>query len=49
MTKSSIERGAFYAAPGMRQAPKNVLPLLADGAACDELFDWTMDFLAKHP
>lgn len=47
VTKFSIENGAFYAAPGMRQAPKNVIPLLEDRAACDRVFESTVQFLEE--
>lgn len=45
VTKFSIENGAFFVAPGMRQAPKAVIPLLEDKAAYDRLFDSTVQFL----
>jgi NAD(P)-dependent dehydrogenase (short-subunit alcohol dehydrogenase family) len=48
VTKFSIESGAFYAAPGMRQAPRQVIPLLGDKSACDRLFESTVQFLDSH-
>lgn len=41
----AIKNGAFYVAPDFKQGGQNVIPLLDDQAACDELYDATMAFL----